>query len=378
MFNFMRIAIDARSLEGNKTGVGRYLENMLRVWSKEKNIKFVLYFQKDIPDRDFLHSENFESRVIGNFFGFYSNLLFQHFLLPIYLKKDEINFFFSPFYLRPFFCPVKSAISLHDISYEAYPEWFDGKSQFILRFLSKISARKANFIFTVSEFSKKEIVRLYGTNFQKIIVSHLAPDSEFNKNVNSLSAEIIKQKYGLGKFVLCLGTIFTRRHVVELVEAFERFCEDNKGYQLLIVGKNRTYPFVDIEEKIKQINSSLGVKIIHLDFLEEDELKAIYEASEAVVYLSDYEGFGLPVIEAQYFDKPVITSYNTSLIEVGGDSVEFIKDNGVTSIIKGLKNVLGSEKRREELIAKGRENLQRFDWQRSADTVLVNILKELK
>jgi glycosyltransferase involved in cell wall biosynthesis len=372
----MRIAIDARSLEGDKTGVGRYLENMLRVWSKEKNIEFVLYFQKDIPDDSFLRSDNLNLRVIGSFWGIYSNFIFQHFLLPLNLRKDKTNFFFSPFYLKPFFCPVKSAIALHDISYEAHPEWFDGKSQFILRFLSKVSASASDIIFTVSEFSKSEIVRLYGTSPEKIIVTHLAPDSEFNRALDSSAVLSVKQKYGLGKFALCLGTIFTRRHIVELMEAFGKFSEKSEEYQLLIVGKNRTYPLVDIDEKIERINSS-RIKIIHLDFLNEDELKAIYEASEAVIYLSDYEGFGLPVVEAQYFDKPVITSYNTSLIEVGGDSVEFVSENSVDLIFRALKNVLGQAKRREELIAKGRDNLKRFGWKGSATQVLQNILKEL-
>ncbi|MCK5491036.1 MAG: hypothetical protein KAI67_04290, partial [Candidatus Pacebacteria bacterium] len=121
----MKIAIDARSLESSKTGIGRYLSNLLKYWKNKENTQFVLYFKDEIPDNELINSDNFEKVVLKNPFGFSSNFFFQHFLLPYYLKKDKIDFFFSPFYLKPIFCPVRSSIVLHDISYEAHPEWFN-------------------------------------------------------------------------------------------------------------------------------------------------------------------------------------------------------------------------------------------------------------
>jgi len=373
----MRIAIDARSLEGNKTGVGRYLENLLKVWKQRQECQFILYFKDEIPDKGILRSENFILKKIGNPLGFSSNFFFQHILLPCSLRQDKADFFFSPFYLRPFFCPVKSAIVLHDISYEAHPEWFDGRSQFILRTLSRLSARRADCIFTVSGYSKEEIIRHYGVSEGNIEVTPLAADADFGRKADDSRVVETKEKYGLGKFILAVGTIFNRRHIPEVIRSFEKFSHEDGGHQLLIVGKNKTFPVEDVDAMIKDANDRLGrTGIVRTDSVGEEELIALYSGCEAVIYLSDYEGFGLPVVEGQSFGKPVITSRNTSLIEVGGDSVEFVKDNtDIEEISSALRKILTDTDYARDLVRKGDENIRRFDWGRCADATLSCIKK---
>ena len=371
----MNIAIDARSLENSKTGVRRYLTGLLGCWKNNKDHKVVLYFKDGIPNEDFLKSDNFELRLLKNPFKFSSNFFFQHFLLPYYLKKDKVNFFFSPFYLKPFYCPVKSSIVLHDISYEAHPEWFDFKSQFILRILSKFSAKSADKIFTVSNYSKKEIIKFYNVNSDKITVTHLAPDDSFTKIDDAEKIEALKEKYNLNKFILCIGSIFNRRHVPEIIKAFEKIAVKYNDYQLLIIGKNHTHPFVDINSKIKTTNNNLGRNaIIHLDFVSEKELLIFYSLCEINIYLSDYEGFGLPVLEAQFFGKPVITSYNSSLIEVGDDSVEFVEKNNVDEIYNSLNKIISNEDYKNKLVELSNKNVKRFNWERCARETLKKVL----
>ena len=372
----MKIAIDARSLEVSKTGVGRYLTGLLRYWKKNKEHKFVLYFKDEIPESDLLKSDNFELKLLKNPFKFSSNFFFQHFLLPYNLKKDKANFFFSPFYLKPIYCPVKSSVVLHDISYEAHPEWFDFKSQIILRILSKFSAKTANLIFTVSNYSKSEIVKFYKINPDKITVTHLAPDDNFIKISDIGKIKALKEKYNIkNKFILSIGSMFNRRHIPEIIEVFEKIADKYKDYQLLIIGKNHTHPFVDINNKIKTANNNLGRNaIINLDFVSEEELFAFYSSCEINIYLSDYEGFGLPVIEAQFFGKPVITSYNSSLVEVGGDSVEFVKNNNVEGIYNSLEKLISDEGYKNKLVELGSENLKRFGWERCAEKTLNKVL----
>ncbi len=371
----MRIAIDARSLEGNKTGVGRYLENLLGAWKEKKDCEFILYFKDEIPKREYLESKNFILKRLENPLGFSSNFFFQHILLPYSLRRDKADFFFSPFYLRPFFCPVRSAIVLHDISYEAHPEWFDGKSQFILRTLSKISARYADIIFTPSAYSKEEVTKYYGTDPVKVVVTPLAPDGNFRIAGDEKMREV-KEKYGLGQYVLSVGTMFSRRHIPEIIGAFGRLSGKGGDYQLMIVGKNKTFPSVDIDALISEANERAGRKgIVRADSVSEEELMAFYSGAEAVIYLSDYEGFGLPVVEAQYFGAAVITSRNTSLIEVGGDSVESVPENKEDDIYISLEKVLGDARYRTALTLKGKENIRRFDWNSCAEKTLSSILR---
>ncbi|MCK5475819.1 MAG: glycosyltransferase family 4 protein [Candidatus Pacebacteria bacterium] len=372
----MKIGIDARSLEHSKTGVRRYLANLLEFWKNEKNNQFILYFKDKIPNDELIDSDNFKKVLLKNSLGFSSNFFFQHFLLPYNLKKDKVDFFFSPFYLKPLYCPVRSSIVLHDISYESHPEWFDRKSQFILRKLSKISAKKAKKIFTVSDYSKGEIIKYYHTDHNKITVTNLAPDSSFEKieDINKINA--IKEKYKIKKkFIFCLGTIFSRRHIAEIIDAFEKISLECDEYQLLIVGKNKTYPFIDINNKIEIINNrSKENSIVHLDFVSEEELLVFYSLCDLIIYLSDYEGFGLPVIEAQFFGKPVITSYNSSLVDVGGDSVEFVKDNTVDEICESMGKLISDKRYKLDLIKRGNENVKRFSWERCAKETLERIL----
>lgn len=375
----MKIGVDARSLEKSKTGVGRYLSNLLKFWKDSGNNEFYLYFKDKIPRDDFLKSDNFKLKLLKNPFGFSSNFFFQHFLLPYNLAKDKISFFFSPFYLKPFYCPIKSAVVLHDISYEAHPEWFDFKSQFVLRILSKYSAKTADKIFTVSNYSKEEIIKYYKINPEKITVTYLAADSGFadiKDNPSIFGVELRKcAKPNLNsKFILCIGSIFNRRHIPEIIEAFERIANKYSGYQLLIIGKNHTYPFIDIDEKIKTANERLGGnEIIKLDYASDEELAAFYSSCFLNIYLSDYEGFGLPIVEAQFFGKPVITSYNSSLIEVGGESVEFVKNNTVEEIYESLEKIISDEEYRNRLVRLGGENLKRFSWERCAGETLKEV-----
>jgi glycosyltransferase involved in cell wall biosynthesis len=370
----MNIAIDSRSLE-RPSGVGRYLSNLLKYWRTDKEHKFVLYFKDKIPKGDLVKSDNFEKKILRNPFGFSSNFFFQHFLLPYNLKKDKADFFFSPFYLKPFYCPTRSSIVLHDISYEVHPEWFDFKSQFILRLLSKFSAETADKIFTVSNFSKNEIVRHYKIDSDKITVTYPAPDKDFVKVGDLNRIKAVKDKYGLGdRFILSVGSIFNRRHIPEIIEAFAKVLREYPGYQLLIIGKNCTHPFLDIDGEIKNASGELGKNAVRrLDFVEEEELQALYSSCEFAVYLSDYEGFGLPVVEAQFFGKPVITSYSSSLIEVGGNSVEFVGKNTVEEIYESFRKLISNIGYRENLVRLGEKNIKRFSWERCTRDTLEHI-----
>ncbi len=371
----MNIAIDARSLEGAKTGVGRYLSNLLEYWKDNNKHRFTLYFKDNLPNDSLLKSDNFTKKLLNNPFGFSSNFFFQHFLLPYHLKKDKVDFFFSPFYLKPFYCPVRSSVVLHDISYEAYPEWFNYKNRFILKTLSKLSAKSADAIFTVSNYSKNEIIKYYNINPDKITITHLAPDEGFTKIDDLEKIEAVKKKYHIdNKFIFCVGSIFNRRHIPEIIAAFEKIAGEYGDYQLLIIGRNHTHPFIDIKSKIKTANENLSREAIgYFDFVSEDELLALYSSCEINIYLSDYEGFGLPVIEAQFFGKPVITSYNSSLIEVGGDTVEFVKNNTVEEIYKSLIKIISDEGYKEDLIRRGEENIKRFNWEKCAGETMEKV-----
>ncbi len=362
----MIISIDGRCLERKRTGTGRYLINLLKFWRKENNCQFKLYFKEKIPQDEILKSDNFELKLLKNPLKFQSNFFFEHFLLPRTIKQDKANIFFSPYYLLPFYCPTKSVVALHDISYEAHPEWFSFKNQFFLRLMSKAAARRSDTIVTVSEFSKKEIMKFYRINSDKITVTLLAADDIFSRKETICRDGFQTRPYG-NKFILAVGSIFNRRHIPELIKAFKKTAQEFPELQLLIIGVNHTQPFIDIDEIIKKINERLNRRaIVHKNYVSENDLVALYNAAQLSVYLSDYEGFGLPLLESMACGTPVITSRKTSLIEVGGEAAIFIDSYKPDDIYDKIKKVLADSDFREERIKIGFDNLKKFNWEKCA------------
>jgi glycosyltransferase involved in cell wall biosynthesis len=344
-----KIGIDARSLEENRTGVGRYLFNLLKYWSKQD---IVLYFKKRVPD----------DIPNGKVLNTNSNALFVHYHLPKAAKKDKIDILFCPDYIAPVFFKGKIALTLHDIIYEARPGLYNWPSVFdriLLKKVSKISAKKAKIIFTPSNFCKNEIIEYYKVRPEKIFVTPLAADIKKEKKEIS---HIIK-----GKYIFYIGSIFKRRYISEIVKAFKRACgELVEPYQFLIIGKN-------------YINLNLNQKgIIHKEHVDEKYLGSLYANADLFIWLSEYEGFGLPPLEAMACGTPVITTKAGSLPETVGNAALFIENpKNIKEIGRKINMVLNNKELREKLIKKGLEQTKKFSWQKTASETLRIMNKEL-
>lgn len=364
----MFIGIDARSLEHNQTGVGRYLNNLLENWGCSTRHRFVLYFKDEIPAIGILSKPCYEKKILSSPIGISSNAIFQHYLLPRQARKDKIDLLFSPAYILPVYYRGKTAVAIHDISYEVYPENVPITDHLLLGKASRHSAQKATAVLTPSEFSKKEIMKYYGVPSEKIFVTLLGADRKFLDAKQSRRAGSIAEKFNIkDKFILSVGTIFNRRHTENIIGAFA--AADKIGdYQLVIVGKNLTKPFVDIDSKIKEANGKLNRNaILHLDSVSGDDLVALYAAAKAMIYLSDYEGFGLPPLEAALAETPVITSDIPVVREVMGDAAIFIKNNSDTNEIKeAITRIISDDTLRSEIISAGLERARAFNWSDSA------------
>ncbi|MBA7618475.1 D-inositol-3-phosphate glycosyltransferase [subsurface metagenome] len=355
-----KIGIDARSLEGQRTGVGRYLINIIQQWNKlnlPKDLEFILYFKKEIP-KDIPKAKNFKKKILKS----KSNALFVHYFLSRAAKKDKVDVLFCPAYVAPIFFKGKIALTLHDIIYEARPDLYNWPSIFdkiLLKKVSKISAKKAKIIFTPSNFCKNEIIKYYRVKPEKIFVTPLATDIEKGKKDIS---HIVK-----GKYIFYIGSILKRRYIPEIVKAFKRACgELVEPYQFLIIGKNC-------------INLDLNQKgIIHKEYIDEKYLGSLYANADLFIWLSEYEGFGLPPLEAMTYGTPVITTKAGSLPETVGNAALFIENpKNIKEIRRKINMVLNNKELREKLIKKGLEQTKKFSWQKTASETLRIMNKEL-
>ncbi|HCX27995.1 MAG TPA: hypothetical protein DHI91_02540 [Candidatus Portnoybacteria bacterium] len=377
----MLIGIDAHNLEGKRTGVGRYLFNLLHEWSKLKttNVKFVLYFKDEIP-ADMPQSDFFECKLLK--VG--STAKFIHWDLPRATQEDKVDILFCPAYVAPLCYRGKIALALHDISYEARPKEFNWPSlladKILLKWVSRKSAKKADIIFTPSEFSRQEVIKHYGVSTAKIIVASLGVDAEFSlRHGLDNSAEKIKElkkRYGIGdKFIFFVGSIFTRRHLPEVIGAFGRLTKDRPDYQLLLGGKDYTQS-QSVNGLVEKVNAEFGRQaILRVDFINDLELKLLYSACAFFIWLSDYEGFGLPPLEAMSLGAPVITTDGSSLREVAGQAALLIKNNSdVDEIYQAMERIISDEILRTELINKGRDQVGKFSWKNCAAETLTALL----
>ena len=351
----MRIGIDCHVLDKTQTGVARYLINLLKYWENSGQAEFIFYSAKNVK----------------NPLNISSTALYYNWSLPRRAKKDKVDILFLPFYMRPFFCKVPTAVAIHDISYAIHPEWFDFYHRFIYNFLTRRAIKKSKMIFVCSEYTKKEILRHFKPSPDKIKVVLFAADDKFNNQKDLNRIQEIKQKYGLkNRYLFYVGSIFNRRHVWETIKAFEllKTARPELVEGLLISGRNLTKPFQDIDAEIKKINKRFPDTIIKTDYVDEEDLIYLYQGAELFIYLSEYEGFGLPPLEAMASGTPVLSTKKTSLAEVLGNYPIWVDNpSNVEEIEEKMVKILSDEKLRNKMIDAGLQRAKHFSWRQTAE-----------
>ncbi len=292
----------------------------------------------------------------------------------LWFGTPKIDVLFSPSHYTPLFTTTKTVIYLMDMSFERFgTEYFTNYDINQLKKWTPLSVKKAKKVLTISEFSKGEIMKLYGTPADKIEVVYPAFDKEiYHGKVPKTKIISVKKKYGItGSYLLYWGTLQPRKNISRLIDAFAKI--DKPQLKLVIAGKKGW-----LYDQILEQSKNLGIenRVIFTGFAPNDDLTALIKGSRAFVLPSLYEGFGMPAVEAQAVGTPIVVSRVSSLPEVAGESAIYIENpESVDSIKESLDRVLAlSVSERLKLIKEGKENIKRFDWDLSAQKIL-NILK---
>ncbi len=378
----MIIGIDAHQLEGVRTGVGRYLYNLLKQWNtpdsyvKQKGISFILYFKNSVPgDCAVFKAPLFVKRVLKTPFDIDSKFLYYNVSITKAARCNAIDVMFFPFYMLPLTYWGKAIVVVHDISYKVHPEWFSKGYGIPLRVLTYIALRRAYHILTVSKFSAQQILKYYPfVKSDHISTTPLGVDDVFMKTDYKKIADTVLKTYQCKPFqyLLYVGSIFNRRHVNELIQAFESLAPDYPSMKLLLIGRDLTHPAQYIDQIIFRSNSALGREaILRKSFISDEDLVVLYRYAQAFVLLSEYEGFGLPPLEAMACGTPVISTHKTSLKETVDDAGIIVADpNSIKEVSQALRSLLEDKTLRKELIARGKAHVTRFSWEATAKKTL--------
>lgn len=368
----MRVALDVRPFLKKETGVGIYLKNLIwnlsRIDTKNNYYLFSSslkdrFDRKKIPD-----SSNF-SLVDYPFPVSLVNFLWNTVNFPkidffIFKKIDIVH---SP---HPLLIPTygKCIITVHDLFFFKSPDSTvrEMRSDFPEKVADSIE--KADGIICPSQFTKSEIIRLFGCKKDKIKVIPHGVDENFKKEPKDWEIERVKSKYSLPeKFILFVGNIEPRKNLETLIEAFRIFKEEFKDYKLLIVGEG-VLGFDKIKSKIEKMK--LQEDVIFTGYVGNEELPIIYRLSSIFVFPSIEEGFGLPLLEAMACSVPVVASGISSIPEVAEDCAIYFSPQFPEEIAEKLRLVLQNETLRTELIRKGRKRVEDFSWLKCAERTL--------
>lgn len=377
----MKIGIDIRCLvEGRRTGVEEYTINLLEnIFKRDKRNKYFLFlnsFKKPAIDLSRFHNlENVEIkrfRVPNKILNF----CFWYFRWP---KIDKmvggVDVFFLP---NITFCAfskkVRIVATAHDLSYEYYPETFSWKRRLWHLFINpKKIFERADKIIAVSKSTQNDLVEYYGIDEKKITVIHSAVSENLGPvDRNGPKLIEIKSKYGLPyKFILSLGTIEPRKNVISVIRAFDylkksRLPEAEK-FKLVIAG---THGWKD-RRIFSEINrSSCKDDIEFIGYVEDEDKKYIYNLASVFVYVSLFEGFGFPPLEAMKCGTPAICSNSTSLPEIVGSAAIMVDPERIDEIGLAIKFLISEDKLKENLIKRGLEKAGEFSWQKTAAETL--------
>lgn len=305
-------------------------------------------------------------------------------------QKDlEIEYFNNPNQLRnvdivhyptfDFFKPTlpllkkyPTVVTIHDVTPLLFPKYYPaGIRGTINNLIQRLSLLNVSGVITDSENSKKDIHKVLGIKENKIYVTYLAPAGHYQKINNKVALDKVKNKYRLPKeFILFTGNVNWNKNILNTTAAALK-----AGVEIVIVGKsfeqteNLDHPELKTFKQFKELYSN-NPKVHILGFVEDLDLVAITNLATAVVLVSFYEGFGMPILEAQTCGIPVITANNSSLVEVSGDSVLYADPNNIDEIAAAIKKLLVDNELRQILIKKGYLNIKRFSWEKCAKETL--------
>lgn len=365
----MKIGIDARSLFGTPTGVGRYVANVLdhlRLLDHE-NIYRIYTDRRErvlpFTQQNFQHIP-LTLPVAQNYFTW------MHLRLPPELLRRPVDIVHFPFYTMPVIRNnYKAIITLHDITFEVHPEWYSWKGQVATRHFARYAAYHADAILTDSDSSKQDLLRYYHVAETNVTVVPLGVEARFAVIADYERQKAIRAKYHLTwpQTILYVGSIHTRRNVESLIRAFQQVYRTNHDVCLMLVGK-REYPYLDVSRLIDEIG--LRERIIWPGYVADDDLPMLYNVADVFVYPSSYEGFGLPPLEAMACGTPVITCNNTSLPEVVGDAAIFVDPLNIAEMADAMRLLLNDRSLRQNLSEKGIRRASAFSWKRTAQETL--------
>lgn len=361
----MRIAIDASTIStqgGPRTYVLGLIDALLLI---DHENEYVVFYN------DPIHLGRFPTakEVVLPGKKPLARLWREHVLLPRACKREAVDLLHCPKSAIPYKSPCPVVVTLHDLIPLNHPETEKFAAQMYWRLQIPIAARRSTFIITDSEHARREILEVFSTPRSKVKAIMLGFDPRMRQPRSHADGENICRKYDLpSEYLLYVGTIQPRKNLDTLIEAFYRLkISGSIKVKLVIVGR-KGWLYEELFSRIKELQ--LESEIIFTGFVPDEDLPFIYDWARIFLYLSLFEGFGLPPLEAMACGVPVITSNTTSLPEVVGDAGITVPPTDVEEVSVAIMRILSDPVLAANLSEAGRARAARFSWETTARETL--------
>ncbi|MBL7883079.1 MAG: glycosyltransferase family 4 protein [Bacteroidia bacterium] len=374
----MEIVVNTRLLLKNRLeGIGWFtFETLKRITEKHPEHHFVFLFDRDY-DQDFVFSDNVTPIILSpqarHPVLFY---IWFEFSVGNFLNKYKPDLFLSPDGYLSLRAHCKQLAVIHDINFEHYPKDVPFLVRKYYRYFFPRFAKKATRIATVSEYSKNDIIQLYGIHESKIDVVYNGCNTEFKAISDNEKAQVRAKVASGNDYFLYVGSLQPRKNIVRLFQAFDQFKKSySSDVKLVIVGEKYYWT-----TEIKQAFNEMLFKneVVFTGRLSTDDLKQTIASALCLTYIPYFEGFGIPILEAMNCGVPVITSNVTSMPEVAKDAALLVNPFKVAEIADAMQLIYIDEKKRTELIKKGELRKLDFSWDKTADLLWSSIENTLK
>ena len=356
MINGKKIAIDARMIE--MSGIGTYIQHII-----DQDI-----YDIALGDENTIHKYNQHIKVIPFDAKIYS--LSEQIKFPAkQLKEEGVSLIHFPHYNVPFFYRGKYVVTVHDLIHLVYPQYLkNGVARYYSKLLMSHAIKGAAHLFTVSEYSKKDIIKFFKVPEKKISITYNAVDGKF-QHKESDEVNYLREKYGIGdkKVLLYVGNLKPHKNLKILLEAYKELPERDQ-YIVLLVGK--AFQGVHLNE-----NGIEERGVIVTGPVSSEELIDLYNLADIFVFPSLYEGFGIPPLEAMACGTPVICSNASSLPEVVGDAALMFEPRNNTELESLIKQIDDDSKLKDKLIKNGYSQVAKFSWEKSVSAIKQELVR---
>jgi len=359
-----RYVLDARTATDHFPGIGRYVSNLARALPPllAPDESLVVLCDPSRPSRWQLPAPSAQVQWMETAVSPFS--LAQQWQVPRLLREIEADLYHSPYYLMPYRPGKPTLLTFYDLIPQRFPQVVSVRARLLTHLFTRLALHAADHVVTISRFTRQDALALYPITPEKITAVPLAPDPHFQPQPEN-EVTRVRARYNLpSAYVLYLGINKPHKNLVSLINAWKNIVQElSVPPQLVVAGAwDKRYP----EARETAVRLHLASHITFLGPVAEEDLPGLYAGATVFVFPSQYEGFGLPVIEAMACNTTVACANTSSLPEVGGRAAAYFQPDDLAEITAVLRHLLTDETERQRRQVLGLAQAKQFSWEKTA------------